>query len=233
MWLLLLAIQLVSESRRRQSWGLGKEGSWHIFVVGGRRPRLSLCWYLRPCSMGCGVRMGRGRSGTRQANLVGPFDVFDRSSRLRAVNTSPIMSSRRTLAFGRELTQGSSSVSLNKFLNHSLVSCWLSFSLTYSEHKFPRTSWMRILSVCNRDENKSDHSTCWLTQRKSFQHGAWLNNKWTTSEQSLSNRVSFETPMTFSHTSSQIFPLPPLSSQQPSSHLSCRGLTSFPLPLLC
>ena len=58
--------------------------------------------------------------------FVGPLDVLDEAARLRAVSGVKT----GTLGSRRESSSGSSSVSLNKFLPHSLVTYPLSFPLS-------------------------------------------------------------------------------------------------------
>jgi len=53
--------------------------------------------------------------------FVGPLDVLDGSARLRAVTDVSSVCKMETLASSRESSNGSSSISFNKFLSHSLA----------------------------------------------------------------------------------------------------------------
>ena len=74
------------------------------------------------------------RGGAVTQTFVGPFDVFDLSSRLGAVSDLSQVLRCSTLAPSREPSNGNSSVSLNKFLPHSLVTYPLSFLLSNSRN---------------------------------------------------------------------------------------------------
>ena len=69
----------------------------------------------------------------------GPLDVSDRLPRLRAVNDWTNVLRCGKSASSRESSNGSSSVSLNKFLPHSLVTCPLSFLLSNPRNYFMDT----------------------------------------------------------------------------------------------
>jgi len=90
-------------------------------------------------------------SDTRQANLRGPLNLFDRSARLRAVTHLSNELRCGTLASVRESIKVVVFVSFNKFLTHITVTCSSSFAPTYLNESASRYLSNKFLAVDTRD----------------------------------------------------------------------------------